>query len=517
MLEQILHFILPQVLPPEWLQIGFFTVIFVAVIHAWRGVRRHATPDNWARNWHREVDGKAGHETGNEAGSDAGQLDVEHGSVNDLSAAVATPQEKLADILPGMLLIVGLLGTFVGLGLALDKASVILSQATGSGGMDSMMDNLMSMMHGLGSKFKTSTWGILAFLTLKIYCSRNGFEERRLNWCIGKMKTEVDRRRKEARELQVADNRQLVDAIGALGAVLRDNAAQQAQDGAQRHAQQLEALAALRAGLKAQTAQGTQQLAKMDELVVHNESTRHAIETFVDGVSANITAMAEASANMASAAVMAGRSTAELQAAISEFRVSVAEVLDDMKSDLGQTIADMSGRFAENMAVISEKMSDATGDISRSITTLSTSVDTTLKSVEAAVGQSLSTQQKAHGIFVESSDTLNVNVQAMTNLVEDLREKIVSGLKSVSESVRRTAELGGHYERIADVSQNVTGTLEAAAATIRQAATANKDDRTRRDMLAALHSIDNRLDTAVIQMTKPPASERRARGGRADT
>ncbi|WP_454719496.1 MULTISPECIES: hypothetical protein [Cupriavidus] len=508
MLEQILHFILPQVIPPEWLQIGFFTVIFAAVIHAWLGVRRHATPDNWAKNWHREVDGKAG--------SEAGQLDIEHGSVNDLSAAVATPQEKLADILPGMLLIVGLLGTFVGLGLALDKASVILSQATGSGGMDSMMDNLMSMMHGLGSKFKTSTWGILAFLTLKIYCSRNGFEERRLNWCIGKMKAEVDRRRSDARQLQVADNRQLVDAIGALGAVLRHNADQQARDGAQRHAEQLAALSTLHADMRAQAAQGMQQLAKMDELVAHNESTRRAIEAFVDGVSANITAMAQASGDMADAAVKAGHSTADLQAAISEFRVSVAAVLGEMKADLGQTIDDMSGRFSENMAVISEKMSDATGDISRSITTLSTSVDTTLKSVEQAVGQSLSTQQKAHGIFVESSDTLNVNVQVMTNLVTDLREKIVSGLKSVSESVRRTAELGQHYERIATVSESVTGSLEAAAATMQDAAETGRDNRAQRDMLAALRSIDSRLDSAVIQMTRPPAIPRRARGDRAD-
>jgi len=94
--------------------------------------------------------------------------------------------------MPGMLLILGLLGTFLGLGLALDKASTILQNSGGAsvGAMGSAMQDLTSMMQGLGTKFKTSTWGIIAFILLKIWESINGFEDRRLIWCIGKMKRE---------------------------------------------------------------------------------------------------------------------------------------------------------------------------------------------------------------------------------------------------------------------------------------------------------------------------------------
>ena len=105
-------------------------------------------------------------------------LDVEHGSVNEISSVVASTGERMAEIMPGILLILGLLGTFLGLGMALNKASSILIDAN-SAGMDSAMSNLMGMMEGLGTKFKTSTWGITAFLFLKIFSAANGYEEKR--------------------------------------------------------------------------------------------------------------------------------------------------------------------------------------------------------------------------------------------------------------------------------------------------------------------------------------------------
>ena len=78
--------------------------------------------------------------------------------------------------MPGLLLVIGLLGTFVGLGIALNKASEILQQAQGAG-MDQAMGNLMGMMEGLGTKFKTSTWGIIGFLLFKAWATKNGFDE----------------------------------------------------------------------------------------------------------------------------------------------------------------------------------------------------------------------------------------------------------------------------------------------------------------------------------------------------
>lgn len=94
-------------------------------------------------------------------------------------------------MIPGIMLITGLFRTFIGLGIALNKASYILTNAQ-SGDFNTLMNNLMQMMEGLGTKFKTSTWGIIGFLVYKTIIYLNGFEERRLRWVIIKMKKEFD-------------------------------------------------------------------------------------------------------------------------------------------------------------------------------------------------------------------------------------------------------------------------------------------------------------------------------------
>jgi hypothetical protein len=69
-------------------------------------------PANWEKNWR--------------GGARINALDIEHGSIGELSHVVASGWERFASNMPGLLLIIGLLGTFLGLGLALDKASTIL-------------------------------------------------------------------------------------------------------------------------------------------------------------------------------------------------------------------------------------------------------------------------------------------------------------------------------------------------------------------------------------------------------
>ncbi|MEX9757062.1 hypothetical protein AB7W88_16550 [Providencia vermicola] len=146
---------------------------------------RQANHKYWEQKWQ-----------GSATNNTAQYLDVKHGAVSEISNAVASPAEKIADIMPGILLILGLLGTFLGLGIALNKASDILIDAN-SAGMDSAMSNLMGMMEGLGTKFKTSTWGIIAYLILKGWTAFKGYDDQRLRWCAQKMKLVFDQSRQD--------------------------------------------------------------------------------------------------------------------------------------------------------------------------------------------------------------------------------------------------------------------------------------------------------------------------------
>ena len=140
--NSIINFLFPSFNAEEILSVVFFLIIwsifFITIIR----VYLHARPENWQKNWFEEDETTA-------------KLDPEHSSIEDISHTVSTPAERWADVAPGIILIIGLLGTFIGLGLALDKASSILS-GINTAGMDNAMNQLMGMMEGLGTKFKTS-------------------------------------------------------------------------------------------------------------------------------------------------------------------------------------------------------------------------------------------------------------------------------------------------------------------------------------------------------------------------
>ncbi len=183
-LHEFFAFILPE---SDVIQLLFggtmlFLVLLTLGLLPWQANQRY-----WGKKWQ-----------GDALNNGASHLDVEHGSVNEISAAVASPAEKMADIMPGILLILGLLGTFLGLGIALNKASDILIDANAAG-MDNAMSNLMGMMEGLGTKFKTSTWGIIAYLFLKACSAGLGYDEKRLRWCAQQMKQVFDQSREQKR------------------------------------------------------------------------------------------------------------------------------------------------------------------------------------------------------------------------------------------------------------------------------------------------------------------------------
>lgn len=181
--REIIDFLLPQFEP---LQMTFFVMMLSMAIGTIIFNHKNAIATSWEKIWNN-----------NTPDDDRDDLDIDHGSVTDLWRAVETKSEKLAEIMPGMLLVVGLLGTFLGLGMALNHASSILGQhdALSAAGQADSMKQLMEMMQGLGIKFKTSTWGITLFLLLKVWSSFTGFDEKRLAWVIRKVKVELEQRK----------------------------------------------------------------------------------------------------------------------------------------------------------------------------------------------------------------------------------------------------------------------------------------------------------------------------------
>lgn len=199
----VLEFLSPSLGNP--LELVFCTVIIGGMLVSLITSEVFGRAPAWERNW--------------QGGTHKGALDIEHGSLGELNQAVATLPERIVANMPGLLLIVGLLGTFLGLGMALDKASGILQgNADSLNAMSDSLGQLTGMMKDLGTKFKTSTWGIIAFIALKLWDSaRWSAESRRTGWCVDRMKREIDYSRdqhKSTTELRDNLTRQALAAVG---------------------------------------------------------------------------------------------------------------------------------------------------------------------------------------------------------------------------------------------------------------------------------------------------------------
>ena len=419
-LDEILSFLIPQ---------DEFQWIFLAIIVILSGwniyrVIKDAKLDNWEKKW---------------AGHASDSLDADHGSLSDLSQAVATQHEKLAEIMPGLLLIIGLLGTFLGLGIALNKASIILQQAQGSG-MDQAMENLMGMMQGLGTKFKTSTWGIIGFLSFKAWSTKNGYEERRLRWCIQKIKKQLDSDRKSRLKTEQDRDLLIVGAINSLSTSFVDEIAKN----------RIELINSNVAVL---------------ELVKHAQTQTDEAQMLgrnILGMQSSIESMSNASNKIVEAADQMGASATDLKEVIGGFKNEIKDVLDGLEKNLAITISKMS-----------QNLTDATNGISIAVNAMSHQVKETMGQISAESSKSTQIQQNSYATFETTSQSLAAMVEEMTALVNKLKDDIMSGLDAVSDKRQQTVATMKSIEKAFGIIENASKDMAKAAIAIEKCSVDN--------------------------------------------
>ena len=445
---------------------------------------------NWEANWH-----------GGDLDDDSNDLAGEHGSVHELSEAVATKAEKVAEIMPSMLLIVGLLGTFLGLGIALNKASTVLALAD-TAGMDSAMTQLMGLMDGLGAKFKTSTWGILCFIILNLLFNVFGFQEKRLVWAVKKVREEAQAKEvmlntKELERhqlmietlksidsnaqqhsqllvdsitlLQKESAKKLSDSFSIFGQIRNDinNNKRDLVDSfnkAQEHSlSKYEALfgqvqISLDNNNKIATKNAKDNITELQKISTYNKATQKSMQEFVEKTVDSMSSIGSSADKMAVAATAVGSSAKGLNNVVENLRNELEGVMSMIKKDLAETINNMGNSFEENMSTMSKSMGQATLGISKAVDELSTSVDATMTEVTNVIGESMDLQRNSANEFTVTSEALNSQIFEMTDLVKQLSGDITSGLKAVSESGRRMKSLDNRYNKYSELIEGITET-----------------------------------------------------------
>ncbi|MEE1982678.1 hypothetical protein [Shewanella xiamenensis] len=486
--DAVLNFLIPDLSDP--LQVTFLFLILFMMSFTIISAHVIAKPKSWEVKWNRGTPNKP-----------RDNIEIEHGSVTDLWNAVATAPEKLVELMPSLLLVVGLLGTFLGLGMALNHASNILGQpnALDATGAADSMQHLLGLLNGLGTKFKTSTWGITGFIFLKIWSEFARFDEKRLNWVISKVKVELEKRKQQNLDLSSEKQAALFSTIAIasrnITEVLSAEFNQLRAQHKVQHEQGLHSLEQfsthLREDIEALKLSGqvviqegfqkfndefshshsqtrkiiesslkrvelavehvciaTKEVKESVKLVhVESQATNIAMHDFTYNTQKVVENMSEAAQHMASGANQVGIAANELVGAIDSFQAQFTEVLDNVRNDLGKAINDMSLQASETLERGSSQLGSATRDISTALSVLSSDVKQTMGDVKDSIEKTFMMQKEVSKEFVMSSSILNENIAMATENSEKVSNTIQDGLRAISDSNQKMRSIGDSLKK----------------------------------------------------------------------
>jgi methyl-accepting chemotaxis protein len=348
------------------------------------------------------------------------------------------------------------------------------------------MQELLGMLQGLGTKFKTSTWGILGFISLKAVSELTRFDEKRLAWVIGKVKTELERR-KQAQSV-AEDAKQL-----ALFAQI-DGGAQKIVKG---FAEQVAQLMERDKVLHQHTLHYLDKVVKAvrEDIGQVRDETRAmntAMTQFTESTQGIVEKMAAAAQRMAGGADKVGNAADNLVNAVDAFESKFTDVLNNVRKDLGKAINDMSTQASETLERGSKQLGEATREISKALGVLSEDVKGTMSEVKNSITKALEIQQRAANEFTISSNNLNENIAVTTGMVDKLGKPIEDGLRSVSASGEHMRGIGKTLEKSIKIMEDVVGRLSELPSALEPLKTLSNKQQA---MIAVLEHLDAALPT----------------------
>ncbi|KPG98295.1 hypothetical protein AEQ67_13125 [Pseudomonas sp. RIT-PI-q] len=507
MIGEILQFLTPSLSNP--LEVFFFSIILFGLLLSLITSQVFGQPAKWEKNWR--------------GGARINALDIEHGSIGELSHAVASGWERFASNMPGLLLIVGLLGTFLGLGLALDKASTILQGHDDSlNAMSGSLTQLTGMMKDLGTKFKTSTWGIIAFIMIKLWeAAPWSAESKRTDWCLEHMKEEIDLSRKAALALQVERDQVSLTALETVGARLVEAF----------NAQGLLVASELKQLKAVEFQNGRQsesQLTALDErlasLAVEMDLGRKAaLALRAEGEQTNRAALESVGVRLVEAFSAQGLllSTELKQLKAIGFQngkqsESHFNGLDTRLADHQQQLG-VIATFSESLPQIAEMSAQLTrlSNIEESLkgmhaleARLGEVADNTKTANECLQGyveaksDNLQRQEAAVQLMGESATLLADSAGLLKGSVQVMQEKLSGAIESLNEDfaghlVEMKASMDGNITRLGTVMENIEGSLTGTITTMSRDFTQNTQD-----MAANLKGATDNISTAVDELSE---------------
>ncbi|HGM7285333.1 TPA: hypothetical protein ACKP7V_001122 [Stenotrophomonas maltophilia] len=364
------------------------------------------------------------------------------------------------------------------------------------------MGNLLEMMGGLGTKFRTSTWGILGFLLVKLVLAGMGRETQRQQWVIARMKLEMDRARLAGEHLEEQRSQRMQDALSEVAVQMDGSLDQRLQqdrglrlahhestaDMMQQAVQALglQFIAALdqdrilrlqadrvaaeqltvmlgeaftqlqqcmQAGQAAQRAVAEQAAQALEALLAKQEQgndialdTQQVLMEFTAAQKAFSVSIQHSADTMSAAASNMNDAAEHVSGVIAAFDDGVRSTLGTIKEELGGTIERMDTSLRDSVSAMAGNLGTIASGLSSSIAMFTEESKQTLGEVSKSIETSSHRQQQGLESLKLVTDAAQESIAKSTNYIKANSIKIKTGLKAVSTAARSAAEVGAQLK-----------------------------------------------------------------------
>ncbi|MCF0223424.1 MAG: hypothetical protein HUK20_04080 [Fibrobacter sp.] len=428
---EYLYYLVPQ----DNIQKVFCLVVFgLAFLNAvWVKIR--AKPNRWEYKWN------------NGTPQTTDDMDASHGSVIELSDMVATSAERCAEILPNILLILGLFGTFLGLGISLSKAEGILGSAgvaDFSSNPADKLNELLGMLDGMGAQFKSSIYGIIGFLLFSLWYGRFGTDGKRLAWCVKKCNEQIHSTRKNEnthRAVVLNELRNLSSSIGeSLGSSLygvldkylkemNETAVKQNKvliSGFERQQDDLKKLITysekLTKSMSAMVKNFSEEMEKM------GKSFEEELSKMSSDLKNEVTRIGVASNKMGDAARTLADSSDSLRSSVEQFTPAVTSTLNSIEKNFIASINESSGKMTEAGGKIKTAVQEMSAENKKGQDALKATLDNFQKEMKVSLGAIQESADAMNGMAAQTE-------QGMKNFVVEVKNQMTS-ISGANTSIR---------------------------------------------------------------------------------
>lgn len=360
-------------------------------------------------------------------------------SVSELSAALRHPLwDHIIENAPGFALVLGLLGTFLGIGLAIQGAGQILadmnSNATSATDMRQTIGHLSPMLAEIGLKFKSSAWGILAHIFLRFSIPAFGIEEKRSLEIFKELES---------------------DALDEENAI-------------NERWKQMESL--LQRALFTNTAQAGSIAKVLEAQGEHLAIIADVQQSFGENVRVLGTSVKEFEKTVDAFRGSMKTAIQEMQESVSSASQGLHDTVESMKLEVQTTFTQFRDNVSQTLAKVGEDISTSSFAIKSSVDTLSSSMAKELQNV-TTVTASLTTHSREMAVAITEQ---KITLKEMTDKVQDIAShgaKYGFSLEEVTGNIEKLAGSDGiianNLAKVAKNTQESNDHLEIISKNIR--------------------------------------------------